>query len=321
MSHGGSLRGAGVDAHRASACPGRRWALAVSALLLAACGPGVRGEVLATTSIFAAGLTQDADFLYWRTEDALVRLPKAGGSPEVLVGGQKPVANTLSADRLFWLNDDGGNVSLRSAAIGGGDERVLDADENGGGRIFRNLATDGSFLYWSNEAQEIRRAPVGGGDAVPIALVDTPASSVAVLDGVVFATTRISIARFQGGSVAEFLGGGLVPDHVTFASPLDDFFYWVERGNGAAIGAVFRAARDGSEGALIADREVAPSAPFSDGVHVYYAAGGQEGRIRRVRATGGRDPEDFSGGAGDPIVDGTHVYWIDLEGNVHKAPK
>jgi hypothetical protein len=297
-------------------------AAAASAFLLVACGPGVRGEVIATTSLAAAGLTQDADFLYWRTEDALVRLSKQGGSPETIVTGQNPVANTVSGDRVFWLNQDAGNVSLRSAATAGGAEQVLVPDESAGGGILRNLATDGMFLYWSNEIGEIRRAPVIGGGAVHFGSVPTRSASVAAIAGVVFATMPFLIARFEEGTDPMVLNERFDnPDHITLSSPPDDFFYWVERGNGGANGAVYRAAMAGSQAVRLAQREVLPDRPFSDGQNVYFAASGNDERIRRARASGSPEVEDFSAGHGDPVVDATHVYWIDRQGAVHKAAK
>jgi hypothetical protein len=319
-----NVRVAGPDAPRTRAHRRGLGALAAaSAFLLVACGPGVRGEVIANTSSFAAGLTQDADFLYWRTEDALVRLSKQGGSPETIVTGQKPVANTVSGDRVFWLNrDDAGNVSLRSAATAGGDEQMLDSDESAGGGILRNLATDGMFLYWSNEIGEIRRAPVIGGDAVHFGSVPTRSASVAAVAGVVFATMPFLIARFEEGTDPTVLNERFdMPDHISLSSPPDDFFYWVERGNGGANGAVYRAARAGSQAARLAQREVTPDRPSSDGQNVYFVAGGNDKRIRRARVSGSSEAEDFSDAYGDPVVDATHVYWIDGEGAVHKAAK
>jgi hypothetical protein len=312
---------AGVDARRTRA-RGLGAAIAASALLFAGCPPGVRGEVLATTSLFAAGLAQDDAFLYWRTEDALVRLSKQGGAVETIVTGAKPVADTVSGDRIFWLDHRGGIISLRSAAKTGGDEQVLDADETSGGNILRNLATDGTFLYWSNEGGDIRRAPVAGGDAVLFGRVNTRSASVAAEAGVVFATEFLAIVRFEEGTTPLLLNDRFdIPDHITLASPPDGFFYWVERGNGAANGAVYRALTTGSGAARLAQREVTPDRPFSDGQNVYFAVGGNDQRIRRARVSGSSEADDFSGGYGEPVADATHVYWIDRDGLVHKARK
>ena len=297
------------------------------ALVLAACGPGVRGEVIATTSLFAAGLSQDSDFLYWRTDDAIVRLSKQGGTPETIVGGQTPVANiVLSDDRVFWFHQNAGAISLHSAAKIGGDERVLDPDENAGIAILRNLATDGSFLYWSNETGEIRRAPVIGGDAVTFGQTGIRASSVAAASGVVFAAVAVppwfGIARFEEGAVPLLLHESFdMPEDIVLSSPPDDFYYWVERGTGAANGAVYRASVAGSQVARLATREVSPDRPFSDGANVYFSTGGATERIRRARVSGSSEAVDFSDGHGDLVVDATHVYWIDRNGSVHKARK
>jgi hypothetical protein len=290
----------------------------------------VRGEVIATTSILAAALSQDTDFLYWRTEDAIVRLSKQGGTPETIVGGQPPGANTVvSGDRVFWLNQSGGAVSLHSAATTGGDERVLDPDENAGGPIFRNLASDGTFLYWSNESGEIRRAPVIGGDAVTFGQTDVlgtrpslRASSVAVAGGVVFATVVFGIARFEEGVAPDILQETWdQPEDITLSSPPDDFYYWVEPGSGAANGAVYRAPMTGGQPARLAIREINPDRPFSDGANVYFSVGGASERIRRARVSGSSEADDFSDGHGELVVDATHVYWIDRNGSVHKARK
>jgi hypothetical protein len=300
-----------------------RWAAAVCAMGWVACGPGVPGDVIGRTSSFADGLTQDADFLYWHTQDALMRLSKQGGSPETILDGRSPAALTVSGDRVFWLNDDGANVSLRSAANTGGDERVLDPDENDGRRILRNLATDGTFLYWSNEVGQLRRAPVAGGDAINLGILDTSASSVAAIGGGVFATTLRSIFRFQqpGDPPRQMIPTRFdIPEFVTPATPPDSFFYWVERGSGAQDGRVYRAAEGGGDPAQLSRGEVAPGPPSSDGRHVYFATGAQDDRIRRARVTGSPDAEDFAEGqVGDPVVDGSDVFWIDREGRVHKA--
>jgi hypothetical protein len=306
--------------------------VAACAIALAACGPGVPGEVIATTSTFAAGLTQDADFLYWRTQDALMRLPKQGGTPETILGDRNPVALTVFGDRVFWLDQDVANVSLRSAAKSGGDEQVLDLDENAGGRIFRNLATDGNFLYWANEVGQLRRAPVTGGDAVnfleltnpPISSLDTSASSVAAIDGVLYATTFSSLFRFEAGAAPQSMIGSRIdiPEFVTLANPPDPFLYWVERGNGGRNGFVYLVAQTGGSPALLAGWEVVPGRLSTDGEYAYFATGAQDDRIRRARVSGSSDAEDFAGGeVGDPVVDGSHVFWIDRQGRVHRAPK
>jgi hypothetical protein len=222
------------------------------------------------------------------------------------------------------LNQEGANVTLRSDAKSGGDEQVLDPDESAGRGIFRNLATDGTFLYWANEMGQLRRAPVTGGDATSLAILDTSASSVAVIDGVVFATTAYSIFRFQDGAAPQQLIDARfdVPEFVTLANPPDPNIYWVERGNGGQNGAVYLAAQTPSSAALLARFEVTPGPPSTDGQHVYFATGGPDERIRRARVSGSSDAEDFaSGQVGDPVVDGSDVFWIDHDGRVHKAPK
>ena len=324
MSQRLSARAVEPDAAAPSGRPRAvHWAAAACALAAVACGPGTPGKVIATTS-FGAGLTQDADFLYWRTQDALMRVSKQGGTPETILAGRHPVAHTVFGDRIYWLDQDGANVSLHSAATSGGGEQVLISNENAGGGIFRNLATDGSFLYWSNEARQVRKAPLTVGSAeLVVEGLDTPASSVAAIGGVLFATTAFSILRVDPAGGRFLIPDRFdIPEFVTLSNPPDSNIYWVERGNGGRNGGVYLVSQPGGDPAVLARFEVLPGPPSSDGQHVYFATGGQDDRIRRARVSGSSDADDFaSGQVGDPVVDGSDVFWIDRGGRVHKAPK
>jgi hypothetical protein len=114
-------------------------------------------ERMVTGSLDAA----DGTYLYWgscRHDHAVRRAPLAGGPAEALVA--HPVVCALGVTThdgfVYWLNGSEGHPgsSLLRVPSGGGDVEHL------GIRKAVQYAFDGGYLYWLDDAGELRRAPL-----------------------------------------------------------------------------------------------------------------------------------------------------------------
>ena len=289
------------------------------------CGPGIPGDLIATTEPFSRGLDQSADRLFWHGEEGIFSLPKGGGEPEQLASGQRPMSLRVAGSDVCWMNREG-EWQVRCAPQAGGEVRTLAAQAEDEFTV-RPMATDGTNLYWSTSARKIRRVALAGGDAVDFSAVDAESASVAVTpEGEVFASDQRGIVRLPGGGAepVRIAGGAVVvPSGIALSNPPDDFVYWTEIGISARDGLVLRAPKAGGEVVLLARRQTLPSELVVDGQHVWWATGGGTDRIRRIGTNGGRE-EDFANGGnqvGTPVVDAENVFWIDPDGNVHRAAK
>src|SRR5690349_19774338 len=85
-----------------------RAALILGLTLAAACTSGPRPEiVLVSGQGGPSTLTSDQTYLYWTnsTGRQVMRVPKAGGTPETLASGQsQPHGISISSTHLFWAN-------------------------------------------------------------------------------------------------------------------------------------------------------------------------------------------------------------------------
>ena len=303
---------------------------AVSAVTLclatAACGPGIPGEIIATTEAFSQGLAQSEDRLFWFAGDKVYALPKDGGEPETLADGQKALALSVAGDEVCWVNraDD---YAIRCAPASGGEVRTLGSQPLEEYTV-RAPAFDGQNLYWSTSGGRIRRVPLAGGEVTDVATVESQASTLVAEPGVLYASIPGGIVRIAEGATEpeQIISGAVVtPTSLSLSNPPDDFLYWTEIGARGDDGLILRGPKTPSGGdvALLARRQTLPSQlDVQDGV-IWWATGGGTDDIRRVPVDGGR-VNDFASGddkVGPPVVDGQSVYWIDQRGSVLRAAK
>jgi hypothetical protein len=192
----------------------------------------------------------------------------------------------------------------------------------------RDVLVDDQYVYWTNNAAAIRRAPLAGGDAVTLTIGHSLGNVVASGDHVYFsdyiaADDTGTVARIpRAGGDAEVLATGIVPSSLTLDS---DRIYWADQGNSLTDGRIYSANVDGSDPATVAEGLNAPFGLTVRGGFVYYAnavencpAGSQGsptclGGVMRVPATGGT-PEQIatSNSASNLVATDTGLYWLGL---------
>jgi hypothetical protein len=99
------------------------------------------------------GVAADATHVYWTerghgiaipSDGALMKMPLAGGPPEVLVGGlHGPGDLALDGDTLYWASTDG---RIAKVNVAGGPPNVLAT-----GQVDPlNVTVDATAVYWTN---------------------------------------------------------------------------------------------------------------------------------------------------------------------------
>jgi hypothetical protein len=121
---------------------------------------------LATGNAPGSLLRLDAAYVYWLDhEDAVRRVPKAGGNPETIVpaiaGGITDFV--LDAANVYYAEWDGKRI--RKAAVSGGAATTLTTPSNVDQT--RRLTTDGASLYWIDQS-ELNKISVNGGTATTL---------------------------------------------------------------------------------------------------------------------------------------------------------
>ncbi len=110
----------------------------------------------------AFDLAADASYLYWTDllegESAILRVPRAGGVVETVVGrGDGPDWFAIADDSVYWLSAETSSV-LRSPKVGGASE-VLAVDQQAPSRI----RVRGKTLVWVTAPGTIMSLPTTGG--------------------------------------------------------------------------------------------------------------------------------------------------------------
>lgn len=121
---------------------------------------------LADTSGMMRGVAVDADFVYWPENEAIFRVPKAGGKVETVVKEIiSPDYLTVDDAHAYWYSSLSGNV-LRAPKNGkGGAAKVYSNDKNTLHTIFIE-GGDLFFTFGSAGKTEVHRMPSRGGGAV-----------------------------------------------------------------------------------------------------------------------------------------------------------
>lgn len=121
-------------------------------------------------------LAQDATHLYWIEDDRIVRVAKAGGSPQVLASQQLgPEALAVSGGYVFWSNRLGASIARIAAHGSGGVQTVTAANAP------TYLVADSTHIFWwDSGTNRIRRVPQRGSNASTFATPREPISGLAV---------------------------------------------------------------------------------------------------------------------------------------------
>ena len=225
-------------------------------LLVAVPLAGGDSTVLATLNAMPNKLLVDADGLYWIDDQAVRRLPRSGGTPEVVSSdGRAPLDLLLRGADLVWSEATGPAIgetgAILSAPKGGGAAITL----VNGGDAPRWLAADASWLYWTEGGPlaqiegfgRIARAPTTGGEGLTVVSgVSVPSAPIAVNATHLFIADKWRVKRApRNGGLPESVAAAT--DAIESLAADATHVYWVQ----APFGSLYRAPVDGGPPELI----------------------------------------------------------------------
>lgn len=304
-----------------------------------------------------AALTVDGTHVYFSNSkagglnNAVARVPKAGGAVEVLAADQKrPHGIAVNANAVYWANSDLSNITRQQIAptLGMPEKIALGTVAPIG------LAIDATNVYWaaggSNMSKGVFRTPLDATSATPpvsLAIGSAVKSTIAVaLDGpYVYFTNAFYDVDPQPSSlsnVSRVLSAGNAdqtaevvvtnqPKILGVALDAKNVYFTANQGSGAdKVLSCLKSAVPCNSPVVLADdldmidSETSHQQFFSDGTHVYWGNSGA-GTIMRVPVEGGLKETLYTNqkGANAVVTDGTYLYWVTATSVVRgvKSPK
>jgi hypothetical protein len=154
-----------------------------------------QGTALASNVKASGQLAVDGTYLYWTTQDSVVKMKKAGGSIQAIANGQTfPHFPVLGSGYIYWSTEDN---AIRRVSINGGTVTNLAVGVPSPGAV----AVDASNVYWVDETS-VWKVGVGGGEPVQVA-VDQAGPEQIVVDNTYLYWTNRGTANnyYHDGSV------------------------------------------------------------------------------------------------------------------------
>jgi hypothetical protein len=153
------------------------------------------------------------------------RLPKAGGTPELIASDLGSSVRGWFAvdDEAFYWQPGFDNAILRHPKSDAHSTRVIE-EERGLG----SFAVDGDQLYWTDGNGDLKRGPRRGGGAELVAHSQTSVGSIAVTQTRIYWTSRSTIYAFEKpkGPVTSYAtASALLPAQVVADA---DTVYWTD---------------------------------------------------------------------------------------------
>ncbi len=236
-------------------------------------------EVIADDLAGARALRQDRRNLYLLTDDAVVRLAKAGGAITSLSPAKAPLDLSVQRDRLYWSEPEEGKI--RSVTVDGQAPTVLAEGRNHP----RWLTSDPSALYWVEEGTQPVLFTMRRGGSAATELVNLFASFLDLqsagaylywsdFDGAVFQVSKFGGAPDTVERDKLAPGGHLALD--------DRYLFWTH----PVSQVVKRKPRGGGRTVVLADQQPGPGALALVGNDVYFASNdAKQGKYRLLRVS------------------------------------
>jgi hypothetical protein len=215
----------------------------------------------------------------------------------------------LDDDNVYWVRGTGGSQSILSVSKCGGDIVTVASGLAPTGQatdyVAIALAADGTNLYWTTPGTlgtegTVVRAPRGGGTPVTLAARQRHANAIAV------DATSVYWANWDEGP----FGRGDTSLSAVMSVPKD----------GGAI-VTLSSTTSNEFPQFIAVNDVYVSSlmnPWNDQPGALVTVPKAGGVVATVASNVSFGPQDWRPNI---AVDGTNVYWVDILGNVQKAPK
>jgi hypothetical protein len=220
-------------------------------------------------------LAVDEQGIYWTNsgENTVVSMPLAGGSTALLAEAGNPLGIVVRSGVVYFTNTYdklSNDEQIVRVPLPGGPATVIAATLGAG-----MLAADDTRVYWTDRASAaVWSAPLGGGDATPLAEgivepteieVDGDAAYVTALE----ATFRIPLAGGAPEVLVWGAGRGLA---------MDATHIYV----GAADGRVLGVPKTGGPALALSRTALYPSDIAVDGEHVYWVERSESGLLVRT---------------------------------------
>jgi hypothetical protein len=170
--------------------------------------PPVQPDILVADVDLPRRIVLEAGTIYWTSDGdqtagslgSIHALPGGGGTPLVLAQSACPTGIAVDGGNLYFTDwcDKSINVVPKT---GGAATRLVDADG-----LPDSIVSDGTFVYWANFGQAIRRVSTGGGPYEEVALF--AAERIALDQGRLFAldfngvVARIALTDFAVATLA-----------------------------------------------------------------------------------------------------------------------
>jgi hypothetical protein len=306
---------------------------------------------LATINGAVRALGSDATHLYWEEGDvspttakSVMRLAKAGGSPEALVtdvfqnfGGGFAIRNgQVFFSDTYTIHSDLAGYRIRNVpSAGGALMTLIDVPMDGG---VRGIKADNVNVYWSDKTS-INALPVNGGSRTVLAGGQNGPLSILVDSDSVFwvetlcytsaQTGRIKKVPVGGGTVEVVLDSLAAPGGALTTDGTDIF--WTEGGpllSREGLGRLARASLNGGPVVTVASGIFNPNPSFIADDHFIYIA--DVSTIKKLPINGGFPERLHSISLSQPVfmmvssiaADDAFVYWTEsLSNAIRKIPK
>ncbi len=314
-----------------------------------------------TTTLAPAQIALDATHVYWTDmiADTVNRVPKAGGSIEVIATGEdNPRAIEVSGGFVYWANDavSAANQKIKRAPVTGGAASTIGSPTTVKSARFAGIDVDSTHVYWldgdvddegcfcsTDQTTEVKRAPIGGGTTETIAT-----AAGLFVSGLTLGASNVYLAAWGNwnslwaysdrGAITWLPKSGGVGANVTDlplttqpTSVINNGTYIFWNGapsstNGLNPDGLQRVPTGTTPNpatelyGLIANVKTPLAA---DSSFVYFMGNATPKKIQKVSVNGGAVTDVV---IGQPVIildieiDSTHVYWINQR-SIFKAPK
>jgi hypothetical protein len=182
-------------------------------------------------------LAFDGTYLYWRSDENLMRISPAGGLPTVLLttparaSGDDGRCMALSPTHVYWISVDVSETAWAESATLEGDDHETVAN----GLHYRCIAADANGVYWVEADHGIVEPPPAGSDEPAEVVFDQDVACMALDAQQLYwttATDEVRAAPRTGGEPVTLASGLAQPRDLAVG---DNRVYWANTQAGSIV--------------------------------------------------------------------------------------